>query len=236
MRKVAIAVLTFAALTLLTGSGTNPSIYYRSQAEADADLARYDLDNPSCQLWTNWQKMCSRVGAEGIRRCTRDPRHAVRPSKPFCAVRLVAEPGEPILVEPELPETLTESRASSTSRRRFCATLWNGERRLVPFKPEVVDAHRSVPLCIAYKVPRPFDGLDWQSQNHPNCKEWQKEGGGLYRCSQPVKDENCYFSGNGVPELRSSSNGIYTGRALSSELRPIWGPFCIEKVKPNGDS
>jgi hypothetical protein len=230
MRKVAIAVLTFAAFLLLTGSGNIPSIYYRSQAEADADLARYDLDNPSCQLWTNWQKMCSRTGPKGQVHCTDDKRHAARPSTPFCAVRLVQVPGEPFSVPPARPETLTESKASGASRRRFCTKLWNGEARLVPFEREIADEHKAVPLCITYRVPRPFDGRNWQSQSTPRCKQWHKEGGGLYRCSESVEDGYCNKLTNGVPELRSESNGIYTGRSLSSELHTIWGPYCVAKV------
>ena len=32
------------------------SIYYKSQAAADTALVAFDKANPSCQLWTNWQK------------------------------------------------------------------------------------------------------------------------------------------------------------------------------------
>ena len=46
-------------------NNSTPDIFYPSQTAADADLVRFERENPSCQLWTNWQKMCSRTG-EGI--------------------------------------------------------------------------------------------------------------------------------------------------------------------------
>lgn len=60
------------------------SIYYASQQEADAALAAFERENPQCQLWTNWQKMCSRIGADGGTLCVEDKARRARPSIPFC--------------------------------------------------------------------------------------------------------------------------------------------------------
>ena len=56
------------------------SIYYKSQAAADTALAAFDKDNPSCQLWTNWQKMCSRTGEGGAASCIKGRQLSVKPS------------------------------------------------------------------------------------------------------------------------------------------------------------
>lgn len=227
MAKI-LGCMTLAGL--LGASKPADSIYYPSQAAADTALAQFDHDNPDCQLWSNWQKMCSRTGEGGKTLCNRDRRIEARPSTPFCAARFVKMPGEPYFRPPEAPETLTESAASGGSRQRFCKSLWDGDLRRVPFEPAIAAQHKTVLLCVAYKNPRPFDGLDVHSQANPRCRKWTKEGGGLYRCSNPVVDARCPMLTNGVPELHSSSDGIYTGRALTSEVRPIWGLYCVSKV------
>jgi hypothetical protein len=57
-----------------------------------------------------------------------------------------------------------------------------------------------------------------------------KIGDGLYGYDDPVLDLQCPMLTNSVPKLHSSNNGIYYGRALSSEVRPIWGQYRILKV------
>lgn len=81
-----VAICLFVTSCVTDGAAeTGENIYYKTQSEADAALAAFDKENPSCQLWTNWQKMCSRTGPDGKTYCVTDPDRPVRPSVPFCA-------------------------------------------------------------------------------------------------------------------------------------------------------
>jgi hypothetical protein len=104
------ALMAFA----LPGSGGEPTeqedIYYSSQADADAALAQFDRDNPSCQLWTNWQKICSRTGNDSATSCLRSS-YRVRPSVPFCQGHRLGS------TAPDAEDRPNEFR----SMQRFCA-------------------------------------------------------------------------------------------------------------------
>ena len=188
MRKVAIPALTFAALVLLAASGTNPSIYYRSQAEADANLARYDLDSPSCQLWTNWQKMCSRTGKDGSTICKRAAVR-VKPSVPFCSARL--EYGFLGLSGPYDQRQLG-------SYLRFCATK-TGELTT-----------DGVPLC-NWSNDRPFNGLRSREIAHPWCRRWRADPVRL-RKSANAHLAGYYCSDRAVPDWCVWPEGLGYGR------------------------
>lgn len=161
MRKIAISALIFAALLVLTGSGDTPSIYYRSQAEADADLARYDLDNPSCQLWTNWQKMCSRTGKGGKTFCSSDKERPVRPSKPFCAEVANGQRKQFRVSDRFLSQTSLEG----WSRQRYC---------------------RLEGTVLTCQSDRPFSGSHLSARRHPFCQIWAEDRAPNYRsvCSE----------------------------------------------------
>src|SRR3954464_6240791 len=50
----------------------------------DRQMMAFDRSHPQCQLWTNWQKMCSRTGPGGATYCAIDAEMRVNPSRPFC--------------------------------------------------------------------------------------------------------------------------------------------------------
>jgi hypothetical protein len=89
-----------AHATAPASSGLNPA------SSADRQLQAFDAAHPQCQLWTNWQKMCSRTGPDGATVCVTDPGRPVRPSEPFCTAGTEAE--------------ASPSRAQIASYRRFC--------------------------------------------------------------------------------------------------------------------
>lgn len=95
------ALLALGAVACAT-TASAPSIYYKSQAQADAALAAFDKDNPDCQLWTNWQKMCSRMGGSGETLCAIDTQRRVAPSAAFCVEHnLYAKYDSALRVSPE---------------------------------------------------------------------------------------------------------------------------------------
>lgn len=77
----ACAPVTNSSVSQMTGES---DIYYPNQAAAEAALAQFDRDNPGCEVWTNWQRLCVR-GRTGQPHCFIDTRRPVRPSTPFCA-------------------------------------------------------------------------------------------------------------------------------------------------------
>lgn len=129
-------------------------IFYTSQADADAALDAFDKANPNCQLWTNWQKMCSRTGAKGEVWCTTDPERPVKPSVPFCAgdgdgIDEIEEPGP----------TITQR-----SRDRFC----------ISYDEDSTYAKRiGRRVCLDKDESRPFNGKRMSARLHPWCAEWK---------------------------------------------------------------
>jgi len=193
-------------------------IYYKSQAAADTALAAFDKDNPSCQLWTNWQKMCSRTGENEATYCATSKANPVKPSKVFCA----AEYNEPFsgLVE-------ADDDVKIASFLRFCQ-LPEGFEGSVADKMEECKWSRS----------RPFSGRSLVDLQHPWCKKWSKTeasdpGNRHYYCSKREAPDWCVSVngfGYGAQEGQKKSLpvGIYV--TLNRDYQPFSGIYCMRKV------
>lgn len=72
---------------------------------ADRRLLAFDRTHPRCALWTDWWKLCSRMGPGGATTCRNDNLHSATPSEPFCAV------GQAVA---------NDTPAQQRSRFRFC--------------------------------------------------------------------------------------------------------------------
>ena len=223
--------ITALVLLLSACATTSSSIYFSSQTAADASLTAFDKNNPDCQLWTNWQKMCSRTGRDGSTFCSTDPGIRVKPSRPFCTFRVIPKEGHPFPVSPDVPETLTEPRASTNSRNRFCAKFWDGKAQpLFILDDETAALHKNIPLCAGYKISRPFNGLDSVPQQNPRCKKWNKIHTGMLYCSEKVEDDICTYLGNGVSTPEITEDGIWAGRDDASETQAVWGLYCLKRI------
>jgi hypothetical protein len=153
--------LTSSASASAEGSqpgGDAGQVHYRSQGEADASLARFGRDHPQCQLWTNWQKMCSRTGPGGSTHCVGDPEMQARPSTPFC-------------VRPA-PQTLSPDEARSHDR--FC------EERSPSLSASVRGS------CRFYRADRPFNGYHLSAVRTPICRRWVDAGTRTTVCREGV--------------------------------------------------
>ncbi len=115
---------------------------------ADRQLLAFGEVHPECQLWTNWQKMCSRTGANGEPLCVTDPGRSVPPSEPFCTA-------------PRSALSETPTRAQLGSHRRFCR----------PGRGTGGDRLRS---CEGGED-RPFNGRRLAARMHPWCQLWVDE-------------------------------------------------------------
>jgi hypothetical protein len=81
-RLLSTMSLFVVGIPALVAADVPRDIFYKSQTEADASLAKFGLDHPNCERWTNWQRTCARMG-DGVH-CSRDPGFRVKPSKAFC--------------------------------------------------------------------------------------------------------------------------------------------------------
>jgi hypothetical protein len=133
-----------SSLPLIGATGI-PSIYYKDQQAADMALERFDKDNPQCQVWTNWQKMCSRIGKSTY--CTVDKLNPVKPSTVFCA-------------EGDESEKLLER----SSELRFCTK-----------KIDVTHLDEKHSVCVRFSPNRPFGGRNIIPRLSPGCNEWKTE-------------------------------------------------------------
>lgn len=152
------ALMAFA----LPGLGGEPAeqedIYYRSQADADAALVQFDRDNPSCQLWTNWQKVCTRDNDSGTTNCTLDTARAVVPSTPYCVVQ------QQTLAQP------AEGDIGFESLMRFCA-----ETRLLTRTDATTS--RTLSTCRRFIAERPFVGPQTIGPHASWCRSWRQRNG-----------------------------------------------------------
>ena len=171
MLRILISLTVIFSLTSCVSDGVGvagDSIYFKSQAAADAALIAFDKQNPSCQLWTNWQKMCSRTGPNGETYCVTDPDKPVNPSAPFC----VKQPGEYLAFE-------ERSLITQKSILLFCA------------KPEVL--RRGLPTeddgCLKYSADRPFNGRRYSAFSHPWCAEWKEVNTKRTICREGAESE-----------------------------------------------
>ena len=133
------------------------------QSNALTSIHDFGTANPGCKAWTDWNKLCSRVGRNDEIYCASDTTRTVAPSEPFC---LSSD-------DPELsyPPKKPSARASA---KRFCADeLGDGQ----------------LPQCSDRTLmKRPFDGKSLSGRRHPYCAVWAEE-----HTSKPVCAEGKEF-------------------------------------------
>jgi hypothetical protein len=225
MKLLTISAVSGAAILMFgcaawVSADSDPNIYYKSQTEADVALSQFDRDNPSCQLWTNWQKMCSRTGEGGATYCQK-AKSTVKPSTPFCSA-LNAEPYMGLADE--------YTSIQLASYMRFC------ESKTGEITPE------NVPLCNWMKK-RPFNGLTIAERRHPWCKQWKlavpvttnaalsKEMG--YYCANRVVPSWCEWGeglGFGPQAGENPSSQEIIMVTLNPSSRPVNGQYCRRRA------
>ena len=219
MRINSAAILSSFILYLLPGAGENPEIYYRSGVAASAALASFDHKNPDCQLWTNWQKMCSRTGPDGATHCISSSM-PVRPSVPFCVARTD---------QPYEDNDTSASQAERFSHRRFCQRTTKG--------------HGSNDENCSRDLSRPFSGLVLEERRHPWCAKWmpvlakQKFGAkssryGFYCADRRVPDWCAWPEGLGYGRQvgQTSAGEDVIPNLFNPESIAINGVYCRRKA------
>jgi hypothetical protein len=185
------------------------SIFYKSLAEADADLARFEQSNPGCKLWTNWQKICSRVPNSTSAFCTNSHGYRARPSSPFCVN--MAVPGISVTLSPK----------AMKSRKRFCRKFRS--ESLVDRAGKTLRTDR---VCSEYHRSRPFSGRFLADRRHPLCARWKRHESGVWSCSEWADRSCAPIDGVPVTAVRSFNDGISVSQKFKPDLVPVFGVMC----------
>ena len=148
------ALVMGATIVAVSAAPTSsPSIFYGSSEEANRDFDSFGKSHPSCALWTNWQKACSRTGENSEPYC-RTAAVQVRPSRVFCAAEYEDGLGGPREDAPAL------ERASFL---RFCKVS-RGFSGSYSERLEYCD----------WEPDRPFNGRRLTELKHPWCERWAR--------------------------------------------------------------
>lgn len=121
-------------------------------------------------MWTNWEKACSRVSADGKAYCQIDAEKRVVPSEPFCSGFRSAS---------------GNYRHDATQQRaylRFCQKTFVQE-----FRDAVGVLERRI-SCSTYERNRPFNGFRLAARRHPLCQEWRDADTAQFVCSEVSGD------------------------------------------------
>lgn len=186
---------------------SNSDIYYQSQAEADADLARFGIESPTCELWSNWRKICSRTGSDRSDYCIEGGR-SVRPSMPFCA-RGTGTPWA------------TNNETGYRSIRRFCEEGRN---------TSAVDGQGNIVwagfVCDRFEFDRPFNGRRLRELRHPFCKDWAKNDLGIWQCAAWQKDSSLSCDDGVYRQREAGPSEIVIPHEHDPESVLVYGVYC----------
>lgn len=135
-------------------------------AAQSADLSRqtpktqdFDKLHRSCQVWTDWQKTCSRTGSNHETVCKFDQHRPVQPSTPFCVV----DSNQPLLRTSENLHDPDNIRSFFRfCRQRSAANSFDGTQTT------------TTELCLAFSKSRPFSGYVLSAIQHPWCLHWAR--------------------------------------------------------------
>lgn len=154
--------LAFVTMLMLQACASSPTF---DSAVAAQKLAAFERDNPDCQLWTDWQSMCSRTGSNREPYCVRDPDRPVAPSEPFCTNAYLGY------------EPYSLSKRQVQSVMRFCDRT--EARKTLNGKSSDGSARN----CVRFNPDRPFSGRGLAARLHPWCEEWADSGTETIVCS-----------------------------------------------------
>lgn len=196
-------VLALAPL-MIAAERPKAAVIYETQQAADRALAIFDRDNPDCELWTDWQRLCSRTGPQSSRYCKATVQKSVRPSAPFCVAK--ADGGYRRTNKQE------DSAEAIASSRRFCSADW-----AVP--PDSTGSGS----CM-YSMTRPFSGRDLNDRAHPWCSAWREAVGSRPTSINRRSPFGYYCAIRSVPSWCVWADGLGYGGGLSrgeTEVIPI---------------
>jgi hypothetical protein len=136
-------------------------------SQADEQMRQFGERHPSCQMWSNWEKLCSRLGRQGRTRCVQDLAAKAEPSAPFCAAGEGASPeGQP--------------QSERVSSERYCTR--RSQLRAYPGPAPVTE------ICTSHSPSRPFNGRRLASLDYALCDAWVDRGSNRTVCTRAGND------------------------------------------------
>lgn len=212
---------------------------YNSKIVSDVRLKAFEKANPDCPLWTDWRKICSRIGVNGATSCRTDPIYKVVASAPFCAARPIVK----------------QSLASQMSAKRFCVKFRRALRESDDWEKPT-----GTRVCDTYQSARPFSGETIAQMEHPACLSWvdmRKQRKNVFCSDSPDKkvgqqscktetarrriwknfapvcarwtdNLQCAIRSNGnIFDPPTTSEIVTTAiTAWPSQSKPVWGLYC----------
>lgn len=132
---------------LSTTAARSAGVVLNPASSSDRAMIAFGAQQKSCNLWSNWQKTCSRLNGRLF--CQADRQRPVEPSIPFCA-------------SGELAATESQPQDQLKSMERFCTERGNlyGDHGLVGN------------FCRRWDEQRPFNGKRLATLVHPQCAAW----------------------------------------------------------------
>jgi hypothetical protein len=205
--NVAVVTLAYASLAAPVALPTRAlERAYDLTIASDRDLLEYDRSHPECDLWTDWRKLCSRMGPNGATTCTVDTHHPAKASAPFCADSKLGH---------------RDMRAEAASRSRFCAK-W----RVPEFDRTSGKVERD---CEFYKVERPFNGARVETLATPYCLKWLGPRNRYSPLSCTLWSSNVACSdpiGGAEPPTDNGGASMLIDTPTLQIVRPVWGTYC----------
>lgn len=185
-RLLAVAMLAF--------------ILSASSNTAEMSMIAFGEQHKSCQMWTNWQELCSRTGQQGVSRCTSEVNHRIKPSEPFCVTTGQAP-----------AERMTKKAVNSMMRYCDKRATSGGDR------------------CLHWDDDRPFSGRQLASRRHPWCDSWSDEKTWKPICSEKGQfglsrcDTKSLASFKASGTLYCSHRSVDTDRQEWCDIPQGWG-------------
>lgn len=234
-------ILTFSVAAFASAGLTSRNHDSRLSTEhgsSDPDehgLIQFGDANPSCQLWTNWRRLCSRLGPAGSTKCISDAHYQVRPTEPFCVAGAWHD----------MPWYVADTAPQSQSRLRFCEEFDTEEY-----------GDRHVTICRRYTSQRPFNGTRLDTLYDKRCEIVRSTSSTADLCrnpsSSPGSDCRKAFSrkrvshplycaqwksttGCETPVMSipppSAAGGLIVGHTPDLNGSPVWGSYCLTPEK-----
>jgi len=155
-RRLIGLISCLACIVVVAAGQVSPATIFHDDPRAqkpydgspgDRRLMAFDQSHPNCAMWTDWRKLCQRLGPDHKTVCDVDPSHPVSPSTPFCE----RETGYTDFIGGDGPKD--ETRAERQSRARFSYAADHSIGRV-------------------WRPNRPFNGYAPKGLSYSGCHVW----------------------------------------------------------------
>jgi len=173
----------------------------------DRRLMAFDQSHPNCAMWTDWRKLCERLGPGHKTVCGTDPSHPVPPSTPFCE----RETGYTMFRGEDGPKS--ETRAERQSRVRFSYTA-------------------KYLIGRAWRSNRPFNGGAPKGLSYSGCHVWSYEDK-VGRSETCATDGRAGMTScTRAASAPADGNAVCLEVRAHDPCDPLWSKGASEVIKP----